>query len=418
MKFSISNRNSLLAVGIVTTSFAFSQQKIMKAEEIIPQGSQQIASNLLLDNDIEKELNFAKPINIHNPTDCNVFEENQPLTCFESSSTYEPQDDFDLLIQKGFGYATRLFPMLNEGGTSSDLVDVIRNDGKAFIISGVNASANAFLNQNIQKIPFFAQTSVGINSGGSDISTSFSIDSLMKLKELQTDEEGDPKTLLFSQVKFTTSSESEGSTTNFGLGIRNRPNDVSMLGANIFWDYRALNYSSAHSRIGVGGEYLWKDLEFRNNWYISATDKKNVTINGNDYTERVVPGWDVEIGYRLPQYPQLGIFARHFYWDYEDTDNNIGAELSINWQVTPHVNIETWISNELSAVDTQANASLPGTDETFFGVRLKFLAQPVNFKKKSYKKNMVIQMTQPVRRKYDVLLERSSGTFTNRAQGA
>ena len=37
--------------------------------------------------------------------------------------------------------------------------------------------------------------------------------------------------------------------------------------------------------------------------------------------------------------------------------------------------------------------------------------------KKNYKKNMITQMIQPVKRKYDVLLERSAGTFQNRAKG-
>jgi hypothetical protein len=42
---------------------------------------------------------------------------------------------------------------------------------------------------------------------------------------------------------------------------------------------------------------------------------------------------------------------------------------------------------------------------------------PVIFSKNNYKKNMITQMTQPVKRKYDVLLERSTGTFQNRAKG-
>ena len=41
----------------------------------------------------------------------------------------------------------------------------------------------------------------------------------------------------------------------------------------------------------------------------------------------------------------------------------------------------------------------------------------VKFEKANYKKNMITQMTQPVKRKYDVLLERSTGSFQNRAKG-
>jgi len=41
----------------------------------------------------------------------------------------------------------------------------------------------------------------------------------------------------------------------------------------------------------------------------------------------------------------------------------------------------------------------------------------VKFKKNNFKKNLVTHMTQPVRRRYDVLLERSTGGFKNRAKG-
>ena len=46
----------------------------------------------------------------------------------------------------------------------------------------------------------------------------------------------------------------------------------------------------------------------------------------------------------------------------------------------------------------------------------------MQFEKANYKKNMITQMTQPVKRKYDVLLERaatdgSGVAFQNRAKG-
>ena len=84
-------------------------------------------------------------------------------------------------------------------------------------------------------------------------------------------------------------------------------------------------------------------------------------------------------------------------------------EGAVNWQATPHVGLEAFISNEISAASTTANNNLPGTDEIFFGLRMNLTGNPVVFGKKDYKKNMITQMTQPVKRKYDVLLERSSG---------
>ena len=49
---------------------------------------------------------------------------------------------------------------------------------------------------------------------------------------------------------------------------------------------------------------------------------------------------------------------------------------------------------------------------------MNITGSPVKFEKANYKQNMITQMTQPVKRKYDVLLERSSGSFTNRAKGS
>ena len=342
----------------------------------------------------------------------------------EDQNTYQPRDKFDEYIIKGANYSTKFVPLMNDGAEGSEYTSIMSNDVKRLLVDAGYDFTNAKANGEIQKIPFFAQTSINI-SGGTESDTSFSINSLMKLGELAKDEEGDLKTLAFSQARFATATNADGSTMNLGLGIRNRPNDVSMVGANAFWDYRMTDYSDAHSRLGLGGEYFWKDFEFRNNWYMSITDEKDVTIKGTSYKERVVPGWDVEVGYRLPNNPELAFFVRGFNWDYKYTQDNSGLEGAFSWQATPHVGLEAWISNEISAASTTVNTSLPGTDETFFGLRMNITGNPVKFEKLNYKKNMITQMTQPVKRVNDVLLERaavnSSGeaTFTVRvsAQG-
>ena len=334
----------------------------------------------------------------------------------EEQNIYKPKDKLDQYIIKGATYSTKFVPLMNDDAQGSEYTSIMANDVKSLLVDAGFNFANAKANGEMQKIPFFAQTSVNI-SGGTESGTSFSINSLMKLGELAKDEEGDLKTLAFSQARFTTATDAEGSTINLGLGIRNRPNNLSMVGANAFWDYRMTDYSDAHSRLGLGGEYFWKDFEFRNNWYMSITDEKDVTIKGTTYKERVVPGWDVELGYRLPKNPELAFFVRGFNWDYKNTQDNSGLEGSVSWQATPHVGLEAYVSNEISAASTTVNSSLPGTDETFFGLRMNITSNPVKFEKANYKKNMITQMTQPVKRKYDVLLEKSSGSFQNRAKG-
>ena len=342
----------------------------------------------------------------------------------EEQSIYEPNDKLDEYIIQGVTYSTKFVPLMNDGAEGGEYTKIMTNDFKKLLFDAGFDLANSTANSQIQKIPFFAQTTFNI-SGGTESDTSFSINSLLKLGELSKDEEGDLKTLAFSQARFATATNAEGSTFNLGFGIRNRPNEISMVGANAFWDYRMTDYSDAHSRLGLGGEYFWKDFEFRNNFYMAITDEKDVTINGTSYKERVVPGWDVELGYRLPSNPDLAFFVRGFNWDYKHTQDNSGLEGSVSWQATPHIGLEAWVSNEISAISTTVNTSLPGTDETFFGLRMNITGNPVKFEKSNYKQNMITQMTQPVKRVNDVLLERaavnSSGaaTFTVRvsAQG-
>ena len=342
---------------------------------------------------------------------------NKPEKCLSQQENYIPENKVDKYIINSAIYATKFVPLLNQGAHSEDFTNVMVEDGKKILVNSGYNFANSTANTQIKKIPFFAQTSINL-SGGTESDTSFSLNSLMKLGELAKDDEGDIKTLAFSQARFATATNAEGSTSNLGLGIRHRPNDFSMLGANAFWDYRMTSYSSAHSRLGLGGEYLWKDLEFRNNWYLAITDEKEVTFKGSSYKERVVDGWDVEIGYRLPNYPELAFYIRGFNWDYKNTQDNSGVEASINWQAKPNLGLEAWISNEISAASLASNSKLPGVDETFFGLRINITGNPIEYKQKEYKKNMITQMTQPVKRKYDVLLERSGGAFTNRAKGS
>ena len=342
---------------------------------------------------------------------------NKPEKCLSQQEYYIPETKVDEYIINSAKYATKFVPLLNQKERSENFTNILFKDSKKKLVNSGYNFANSTANTQIQKIPFFAQTSINL-SGGTESDTSFSLNSLLKLGELAKDDEGDIKTLTFSQARFATATNAEGSTTNLGLGIRHRPNDFSMLGANAFWDYRMTSYSSAHSRLGLGGEYLWKDLEFRNNWYLAITDEKEVTFKGSSYKERVVDGWDVEIGYRLPNYPELAFYVRGFNWDYKNTQDNSGVEASINWQANPNLGLEAWISNEISAASLASNSKLPGVDETFFGLRINITGNPIEYKKKDYKKNMITQMTQPVKRKYDILLERSGGAFTNRAKGS
>ncbi len=410
MEFSHFINKSFLPIALAASCIPVAQAETIRSEVV--------ASNSIVDSNLEQELHIEKPANINHPSDCNIFDDPNSVACIgPNDQVYQPTDRLDRVVIKTAQYAGRFVPLLNSNANGSAYSDLVINDGKRIIADAGYGAINSYSNEQIQKIPFFAQTSVSVN-GTTDAATSFSIDSLMKLKEMANDDEGDLKTLLFSQAKFSKATSSDGSTTNLGLGIRHRPNDESMLGANAFVDYRMTNYSSAHSRLGLGGEYLKNGWELRNNWYMSISDQKTVTVHGSSYTEKVVPGWDVEAGYRFPNNPEMAVFVKGFNWDYTNTQDNSGLEASFSWQATPQTNWEAWVGNQFSAGQTLANTSLPKTDQTFFGLRFKWTGRPVIFKEQNVKQNMVTQMTQPVRRNYEVLLERySASTFTNRVAG-
>ena len=131
----------------------------------------------------------------------------------ESQNTYQPKDKLDEYIIKGATYSTKFVPLMNDGSDGSDYTNMMSNDAKRLLVDKGFNFVNSTANSQIQKIPFFAQTTVNF-SGGTESDTSFSVNSLMKLGELAKDDEGDLKTLVFSQARFATATDAEGSTVN------------------------------------------------------------------------------------------------------------------------------------------------------------------------------------------------------------
>ena len=115
-------------------------------------------------------------------------------------NTYNPKDKLDKYIIRGATYSTKFVPLMNDGAEGNEYTSIMADDVKRLLVDTGFNFANSKANSEIQKIPFFAQTTVNI-SGGTESDTSFSINSLMKLGELAKDEEGDLKTLAFSQGK-------------------------------------------------------------------------------------------------------------------------------------------------------------------------------------------------------------------------
>ncbi|OBU10409.1 inverse autotransporter beta domain-containing protein [Morganella psychrotolerans] len=115
-----------------------------------------------------------------------------------------------------------------------------------------------------------------------------------------------PNSLLFSQ--FGIRANDERTTTNLGLGYR-QYEEGWMWGLNSFYDY---DITGSNSRVGVGGE-LWADyVKLAANGYFRVTDWHQSTLNEmRDYDERPANGFDVRAEGYLPDYPQLGAFAKY-----------------------------------------------------------------------------------------------------------
>ena len=324
--------------------------------------------------------------------DCDLFGNPRSQACVGASPAVKPANLFERAVMGG-----TMLGATDGKAIASDPYSYFQSKGTAWAIS----QATAAMNKQFQKIPFLAQTTVGMDQT-TGAAGSFYLDSLMKITTLGKDAQGDPKGLIFGQARWIGAWGFSGSTVNTGVGGRYRIGNDAMVGVNGFWDYRIVGYTTSHSRFGVGAEGFYRDFELRNNWYIAGTGEKAFNSDGGVTYQRVVPGWDVELGYRLPSYPQLAFFLKGFNWDYVSRPDNGGLGAAVNWQATPNVNIETGVSNEVPVYLTYATSN---NNDVFVNFKVKYTFEKVTFAKKDYKQINLTRMTQPVRRRYDVLLE-------------
>jgi hypothetical protein len=98
--------------------------------------------------------------------------------------------------------------------------------------------------------------------------------------------------------------------------------------------------------------------------------------------------------------------VRGFRWDYQQRNDNTGIQGTIAYQITPHIRIDSWISNEIPANPTFSNSSLDDRQDIVAGINFTLTAREVIYKPNDIKQILQQEMVSPVRRRYDVLLER------------
>lgn len=122
-------------------------------------------------------------------------------------------------------------------------------------------------------------------------------------------------------------------TLNLGAAYRYLTVDEKyLIGGNVFFDHQ---WPYDHSRVSIGADAKAEDLNFAANYYIPLTRYRDsrTDASGNEYEERVLRGYDVELGYTLPFLPELSVFGKGYQY-FRDTDDDIlGLELSGEYKI-------------------------------------------------------------------------------------
>lgn len=131
---------------------------------------------------------------------------------------------------------------------------------------------------------------------------------------------------------------------SIGLGYRQLLKDRKyLIGTNTFYDYQD-DYD--HRQVGVGLEALGETLEARLNAYFGLSDAKLVdeTSTYREY-EKVVDGFDAELGSKIPQLPWAKIFAGGFWYNAKYADNLEG------WKTRLELKPLEWLTIDLGVQD-------------------------------------------------------------------
>jgi hypothetical protein len=140
--------------------------------------------------------------------------------------------------------------------------------------------------------------------------------------------------------------QDERGTYSLGFGYRRLLSEELLAGANTFFDFQDLN---KHYRAGFGLEAIGKKLEGRLNTYfgLSPTRKIWETATAAQY-EKVVDGFDMELGGPIPYLPWLKLFGSYYYYDFKKFSDMDGWK--IRGEIKPveclTVNLEVYDDNK------------------------------------------------------------------------
>jgi hypothetical protein len=122
-----------------------------------------------------------------------------------------------------------------------------------------------------------------------------------------------------------------------GLGVRTLNGD-KLVGFNGFLDYRDQN---EQYRMGVGFEMLGRIVDFRANAYHAVNGKRRyVTGVVEDYYERAISRFDMEVGVPLPFTPWLRVYAGGYVSDRTESKDYGGLKFRLEAKLKNALTIE------------------------------------------------------------------------------
>lgn len=135
-------------------------------------------------------------------------------------------------------------------------------------------------------------------------------------------------------------------TLNIGAAYRYLTVDEKyLLGGNVFFDHQ---WPYNHSRLGLGVDAKAENLNLAANYYhpLSGFKDSRRDASGVQYEERVLKGYDLELGYQLPFVSDLSVFAKGYQYFRETDDDLRGLALSAEYKILDHFTLKGAVVEE------------------------------------------------------------------------
>lgn len=197
-------------------------------------------------------------------------------------------------------------------------------------------------------------------------------------------------------------------TASGGVGYRRVIADHWMGGINSFYDFQDKHN---HHRMGFGLELFSDSLETRFNYYEGLSPVRKVLVNTQRTVyEKVIDGFDGEVGGRLPYLPWVKFFGGYRYFEYIHSTDSKGWKARLELKPTKYItlNLETFddeMINRGYRLDGRFKLAFDSFDPKDIVAAIKDTDTP----KKNPERDVKEHLLDRVEREFDITIERWEG---------